>query len=305
MTYGIRQAVPSVPADAGDAVCAGVDALVEFLRRCSGLMVLSGAGCSTDSGIGDYRDADGQWKSATPIMHGDFLRNAAARQRYWARSMHGWPSFCEARENRAHIALAQLQAQGHIGRVVTQNVDGLHQRAGSTGVVDLHGQLAWVHCQQCGARTRRAHMQRRLTEANAGWAAAEVSARPDGDMHLHDADYSAFVVPACEACGGILKPDVVFFGDCVPRERLDAAMGALQRAPALLVVGSSLMVMSGYRFVRAARAAHKPVAILGLGRTRGDGDAQLKLPLDCASSLAYAAQQLCGAPVCAPEQAGD
>ncbi len=293
MTRGIRQAIPTAPAAAGAVVCADLGQLVDYLDQHRSLMVLSGAGCSTHSGIGDYRDADGQWKHASPIMHSDFLRSAAARQRYWARSMHGWPSFREARENNAHLALAQLQAEGIVRRVITQNVDGLHQRAGSTRVVDLHGQLAWVQCLQCAARTSRDRMQRRLTDANAGWAARAAGARPDGDVHLQGADYGAFAVPECESCGGILKPEVVFFGDSVPRERVAEAMGCLQRAPALLVVGSSLMVMSGYRFVRAARAAQKPVAILGLGRTRGDAEAQLKLPLDCAIALAHAAQQLC------------
>ncbi|QEA12697.1 NAD-dependent protein deacetylase [Comamonas flocculans] len=259
-----------------------VQALAALLRRHPRLVVLTGAGCSTESGIPDYRDLQGQWKRPAPMSFQAFTREAAARQRYWARSLVGWPRIAASRPGPAHVALAQLEAAGRVALLVTQNVDGLHQAAGSRRVIDLHGRLDAVRCLTCGHTLARADFQARLQSANRGWLPAhlppDVRSAPDGDACLEGLDFSSFVVPACPACGsGVLKPDVVFFGESVPRERVQAAMAALREADALLVAGSSLMVFSGYRFARAAAEWGKPLAAVNLGRTRADELLALKL----------------------------
>ena len=244
--------------------------------------MLTGAGCSTESGIPDYRDADGQWKRPAPMTYQAFAREHAARQRYWARSMVGWPRIAASQPGSAHRALAQLEAAGRVALLVTQNVDGLHGAAGSRRVIDLHGRLDAVRCLACAARLPRAAMQRMLQDGNAHWLrahlTADIASAPDGDAYLDGLDFSGFHVPACPACGGgPLKPDVVFFGESVPRERVDAALAALREADALLVAGSSLMVYSGYRFARAAAELGKPIAAVNLGRTRADDVLALKV----------------------------
>jgi NAD-dependent SIR2 family protein deacetylase len=255
------------------------------LRR---VFVLTGAGCSTGSGIPDYRDLQGEWKRTPPVNFRPFVEDPLMYARYWARSFVGWPRFGAAQPNATHWALAGWQASGRLCQLVTQNVDGLHQRAGSEGVIDLHGRLDEVVCLQCAARQPRAVLQRWLLEANPEWADLTAATAPDGDADLEGRDFSRFHAPRCEACGGMLKPDVVFFGESVPRARYEAARAALDACDALLVVGSSLMVYSGFRFARIAHETGKPIALLNLGLTRADGIASLKLDADCAETLQHA-----------------
>ena len=261
--------------------------LQQFIETHQRLFVLTGAGCSTDSGIPDYRDRDGAWKRAPPVTLQAFMHEPATRQRYWARSMIGWPRFGRATPNTAHDALAQLERRGRIELLVTQNVDRLHQRAGSKHVIDLHGRLDEVRCMACDWRLPRDAFQQRLIERNPAWQQLDASSAPDGDADLEGQDFTRFEVPRCPRCGGIVKPDVVFFGEGVPRERVDAATQGLHAADAVLVVGSSLMVYSGYRFVQAAAKAGKPVAALTLGRTRADPLLSLKVDARCSDALAF------------------
>jgi NAD-dependent SIR2 family protein deacetylase len=268
----------------------GEEALAAFVGRHPRLLVLTGAGCSVASGIPEYRDHDGAWKSRAPMTYAEFVSSPAARRRYWARSMAGWERVAAARPNAVHRALARLESGGRLRAVVTQNVDALHQRAGSRRVIDLHGRLDLVECLDCGTRVARTDMQDLLLAWNAGFAATLAEAaltaapRPDGDAQV-EADVSAVRVPDCPGCGGLLKPAVVFFGENVPRARVEAALRALDDAGALLVVGSSLMVFSGYRFCLAARERGKPIAAVNLGRTRADGMLSLKLVSDCGTAL--------------------
>ena len=260
-------------------------ALGAFIDRHSRLFVLTGAGCSTSSGIPDYRDSDGEWKRTPPINFQAFMGGEAARARYWARSTVGWRRFGHVQPNAAHRALAHLEALGRIRLLVTQNVDGLHQAAGSTNVLDLHGRLDEVRCMQCDWREARASWQAELNACNPEWATMDASDAPDGDADLEGVDFSRFVVPACPQCGGVVKPDVVFFGESIPAERGARAREALAQADAVLVVGSSLMVHSGYRYVRAAAEAGLPIAALNLGRTRADALLGLKVARPCAEAL--------------------
>ncbi|PPQ37039.1 NAD-dependent protein deacetylase, SIR2 family [Rhodoblastus acidophilus] len=250
------------------------------------LFVLTGAGCSTGSGIPDYRDGDGAWKRPQPMNLATFMGSEAARQRYWARSMIGWPKLAAARPNDAHRALAALEAQGRISLLVTQNVDGLHQAAGSGNVVDLHGRIDALRCMDCGAKSAREKFQTELARLNPDFAARTADRAPDGDADL-EADFSSFAVPPCPACGGVQKPDVVFFGECAPGERVEAAYAAVRAADAVLVVGSSLMVRSGLRFVEEAARLGKPCAAINLGRTRADDLLSLKVEADCAEALRF------------------
>lgn len=263
------------------------DSLQAFIERFSRLFVLTGAGCSTDSGIPDYRDADGGWKRPQPVQFRAFMDELPTRQRYWARSLIGWQRFRRATPNDAHLALARLEQTGRVELLVTQNVDRLHQAAGSSGVIDLHGRLDTVVCMSCARRTPREELQQELLRRNPDWSALDARDAPDGDADLEGLDFSGFDVPPCKSCGGVLKPDVVFFGESVPTERVEAAMQGLQRADAVLVVGSSLMVFSGYRFVRAAAQAGKPIATVNLGRTRADEWVALKVVQPCAAALSY------------------
>ena len=260
--------------------------LRDFLQHNNPVTVLSGAGVSTGSGIPDYRDRDGNWKNAEPIQFGDFVSSPEYRQRYWARSYVGWQRFSKAAPNAAHTALARLEAEGRVDTVITQNVDGLHRRAGSKNVIDLHGDLAQVRCLDCEVLSSRADHQDRIQAANRGWHADVFRYKPDGDAELADDSYRTFQVPDCIACGGMIKPDVVMFGEGVPKTRVADAMAAVDRASALLVVGSSLMVFSGYRFARHADARSIPVAIVNQGRTRADDIAALKIDAECAAILA-------------------
>jgi NAD-dependent SIR2 family protein deacetylase len=235
------------------AARAQLDALVELAGNAATLTVLTGAGCSTASGIPDYRDAEGRWKHARPVLFRDFVGSADVRKRYWARSLVGWPRVRLAVPNAAHRALAALESRGHVDALITQNVDGLHRRAGSTRLIELHGRLGTVVCLACRASFSRDAIQRRLRRLNPDWTPAAGPA-PDGDAHLRGSEalLECFSVPGCSNCGGVLKPDVVFFGEQVPKTRVDRAFVQVRRSSALLVVGSSLMVYSGYRFVREA-----------------------------------------------------
>lgn len=251
-------------------------------------LVLSGAGLSTDSGIPDYRGPDGT-RRVTPMSHGEFVTSPAGRQRYWARSYAGWERFSAARPNDGHRAITTLQQAGRVGAIISQNVDGLHQAAGARDVIDLHGRLAEVVCLTCDARLERSAVQEWMATANPDFArtvalapggGSRVSAqiRPDGDVVLDDAAVAGFRAPRCPVCrGDALKPDVVFFGGSVPKERVERCFALTDQARALLVVGSSLMVMSGLRFVKRAAAHGMPIAVLTKGPTRGDDLATLKI----------------------------
>ncbi len=270
-----------------------MDRLADFLRTHRRVVVLTGAGCSTESGIPDYRGPDGERKHPQPLLYQQFVGSAAMRQRYWARSGVGWTRIANAIPNRAHRALASLEAEGLVHGVITQNVDGLHTRAGSRRVIDLHGRLDTVQCLGCRGLTSRAEFQSRLLERNPHLADRTIAfAAPDGDATIADIDYGSIDVPGCADCGGILKPHVVFFGEGVPPARVGAAFELLDEAEALLVVGSSLMVFSGFRFVKAAVTASKPVAAINLGRTRADDVISVKIAAPCGEALAAIEQQL-------------
>ncbi|HEY5738907.1 MAG TPA: NAD-dependent protein deacetylase [Gammaproteobacteria bacterium] len=258
--------------------------LADYISRYQRLFVLAGAGLSTASGIPDYRDERGEWKHSKPMDYRDFVARHQARQRYWARSCIGWPRFQRARPNAAHSALARLETLGRVVVTVTQNVDGLEQRAGCREVIQLHGSLDGVGCLDCQAGISREAMQHRLLAANPELALASAAVLPDGDAELAF-DTGAVRVPECRACGGILKPQVVFFGEAVPAARVAACYRALDEADAVLVLGSSLMVYSGFRFVREAARAGLPIAAINRGKTRADDLLDLKLTQDCAVAL--------------------
>jgi len=261
--------------------------LEDFVDRHRRLFVLTGAGCSTGSGIPDYRDADGQWKRAQPVTFQAFMGDEKVRRRYWARSLVGWQRIGRARPNGAHRALTRLETTGGIELILTQNVDRLHQAAGSTRVIDLHGRIDLVRCMDCERRSQREELQDELSRPNADWLDLDATDAPDGDADLDGADFSSFVPPSCRRCGGVLKPDVVFFGENVPRERVDEAARRLDEADAMLIVGSSLMVYSGFRFVERAVRSGKPVAAVNLRRTRADGLLTLKREQGCEAALSF------------------
>ena len=262
--------------------------LRDFLRAHPRLAVLTGAGVSTSSGIPDYRDEQGEWKRARPVEFRPFMTDPGVRQRYWSRSTVGWPIISSARPSETHRALARLEASGLVELLITQNVDGLHSTAGSRNVIDLHGRLDLVRCMSCGQMLPRAELQRQLLVNNPSWAQIEGRVAPDGDVDIESRDYSQFVVPACSQCGGILKPDVVFFGETVPPDRVARAFAGVAKADALLIVGSSLMVYSGFRFAEAAATAGKPIAAVNLGKTRADHLLALKIVEPCDQVLATA-----------------
>jgi NAD-dependent SIR2 family protein deacetylase len=252
--------------------------LVDLLAP-GGVLVLSGAGLSTESGIPDYRGPTGLARRATPMTHQTFTESASARRRYWARSHLGWPSIAGAAPNRGHQAVAELGRRGLLTGIITQNVDGLHQAAGASAVTELHGSLHRVVCLACGQRTPRTDLDRRLQAANPGWRdlGSGASVNPDGDAVLAEDATRAFRVAECAACRGVLKPDVVFFGENVPKPRVEACYALVERARALLVLGSSLTVMSGFRYVRHAARLGIPVVIVNQGATRGDAYASARL----------------------------
>lgn len=251
--------------------------LANFLARHPRILVLTGAGLSTASGIPDYRDRDGVRRGRMPIQGPEFRRLESVRRRYWARSMVGWPVLAKACPNGGHAALAALEGAGRIGSLLTQNVDGLHQQAGSHAVLELHGNIHSVLCLDCGARMPRAFVQQQLVEANPALAGGMATPLPDGDAQVEPEALDDFRLPWCPHCSGTLMPDVVFFGDNVPPARTACALAQMEAADALLVVGSSLMVYSGFRFCRLAAEANKPIAAVNLGRTRADHLISLKI----------------------------
>jgi NAD-dependent deacetylase sirtuin 4 len=269
------------------------------------LAILSGAGLSTESGIPDYRGPGTRERARNPIQHRAFLNDPLTRARYWRRSLEGWPRFSAAAPNAGHAAVARLEHAALTTGVVTQNVDGLHQRAGASDVVELHGTLSRVRCLSCGAHVARADLQERLLALNPGFA-PDAAARPpfgpgaaedpqtrlapDGDAEVEDS--AGFVVPDCARCGGVLKPDVVFFGDNVPAPWVEAAFERVHAAEALLVIGTSLTVYSGFRFVRRASERGMPIVIVNLGPTRGDPLATVHVDAPTGMALPWLAQAL-------------
>jgi len=253
--------------------------LASLARLCTGkrLVALAGAGMSTESGIPDYRGPETARRARNPMQARQFHADPRARARYWARSMNGWPRIAKARPNAAHRALAALEHKGLLAGVITQNVDGLHQAAGSNRVIELHGALARVRCLGCGTIEARASVQERLVAENPSWAVPSAEIAPDGDADLESGLFDDFHVPVCLGCKGVLKPDVVFFGENVPPGVVESAFSLFDEGEVLLVVGSSLTVYSGFRFVRRAKERGIPVAIINLGPTRGDDHATLRL----------------------------
>jgi NAD-dependent SIR2 family protein deacetylase len=263
-----------------------------FLRENPRVVVLGGAGLSAESGIPTYRDSAGTWQRSEPVQHAHFVSDPSRQRRYWARSFVGWPLVRDAEPNAAHRALCHLEKQGRVELLITQNVDRLHQRAGSKNVVDLHGRLDRVICLGCERVVEREQVQRRIAADNpqllpllAGWL-------PDGDADLPEAQIADFKMPFCEHCSGALMPLVVFFGGSVPALRIEAGMDAIADADALLAVGSSLQVFSGFRFCRHAVALNKPLALINPGVTRADQLATLKLPVPCGDLLSRASKVL-------------
>jgi NAD-dependent SIR2 family protein deacetylase len=250
-----------------------VEQTVEALSRLvgkGGVLVLSGAGLSTESGIPDYRGPSGRRRNAQPMTYQTFTRDPIARRRYWARSHLGWRTIARAAPNAGHTAVGRLQARGLLTGIVTQNVDGLHQAGGAGDVIELHGALDRVVCLDCGELSARAELDARLGAANESFTATSDRINPDGDVDLDDEQAAGFVVVDCTGCGGMLKPDVVFFGESVPAPRVQQCFDLVERSAALVVLGSSLTVMSGRRFVVRAAKLGLPVAIVNQGPTRGD-----------------------------------
>jgi NAD-dependent SIR2 family protein deacetylase len=266
----------------------GTERLAELVRG-GGVVVLSGAGISTESGIPDYRGPTGSLRARLPMTISEFTGSPAARRRYWARSQIGWRRMSGAAPNDGHRAVAELERTGALAGIITQNVDGLHQAAGTRDVIELHGSLAWVVCLECGSRTSRAMLDERLRTANPGFgepSQAPSPTNPDGDVELADEHVARFRLVGCECCGSdLLKPDVVFFGENVPRPRVDRCYELVAGGSSLLVLGSSLTVMSGLRFVQRARRDGIPVAIVNRGVTRGDPLADLKLDASLGPTL--------------------
>jgi len=250
-----------------------------------GVVVLSGAGISTESGIPDYRGESGSLRTHTPMTYGDFVASEAGRQRYWARSHLGWRTIARAAPNDGHRAVAALQARGYLSGIVTQNVDGLHQAAGARDVIELHGNLDRVICLQCGTTSAREVLDSRLQAANPGFEAEVTRINPDGDAELPAEAVEDFRLVDCTVCGGLLKPDVVFFGENVPKNRVERCYTLIDEANAALVLGSSLTVMSGFRFVRHAAKAGTPVLIINRGLTRGDPYATHRVDLPLGQAL--------------------
>ncbi|TNY36109.1 NAD-dependent protein deacetylase [Thermomonospora catenispora] len=268
----------------GTGRIAGLDLLADLVAD-GDVVVLSGAGLSTESGIPDYRGETGRRRRATPMTYQTFVGSAEARRRYWARSHLGWRHVARAAPNAGHRAVAELQRRGLVSGIITQNVDGLHQAAGAVDVIELHGSLDRVRCLDCGERTPREELDRRLREANPGWTARAAEFNPDGDAVLTDEQIAAFRTVDCARCGGVLKPDVIFFGENVPPDRVRTCYGLTERAGTLLVLGSSLTVMSGYRFVLHAHRHAVPIAIVNRGRTRGDDHAAVRLDAPLGAAL--------------------
>ncbi|HLK41336.1 MAG TPA: NAD-dependent protein deacetylase [Polyangiaceae bacterium] len=255
------------------------------LARGGRVVALTGAGISTESGIPDYRSPEALLRPRRPVQGPEFARSEGARKRYWARSALGWERMRGAQPNAGHLALAHLEGRGVVDGIITQNVDRLHHKAGSRRVVELHGALAEVGCLDCSAVEDRDSVQRRMIEQNPAWTSQEVRTAPDGDADLPPERVERFEVPSCTRCGGVLKPRVVFFGDNVPRSTVAEAFAAVDAAALLLVVGSSLAVFSGYRFLRRAAERGIPIAIVNRGPVRGEEHARLKVDAGAGATL--------------------
>lgn len=267
---------------------------MDFIQAHPRLLVLTGAGCSVSSGIPAYRDDRGSWQRSDPIKHQEFISCPASRKRYWARSYVGWPPVKNALPNAAHRSLASLESLGLIELLVTQNVDRLHQKAGQRNVVDLHGRLDEVVCLACRHVSHRDEIQQQLEALNPhlGAVTPAGSLAPDGDADVADSLVEKVRVPQCRYCGGLLKPNVVFFGDSVDRSLVEFIFERLENSDGLLVVGSSLMVFSGYRFCRHAVQHNKPIACINAGQTRADDLFALKVEQDCGVVLEKLSQGL-------------
>ncbi len=283
------------PAGPDRRPAAGPDELAAAAELLRGLrwVALTGAGISTDSGIPDYRGPDSPPR--TPITYQQFVADPAFRRHYWARNHYGWHHVGRVAPNAGHRALAELERRGIVLGVITQNVDLLHQQAGSRRVIDLHGHYNEVACLSCGHRVSRAELDTRLVALNPGFLErveeiADVEIAPDADAVIEQTE--GFVVADCEVCGGVLKPDIVYFGETVPADRVAEAYALVDRSEALVVAGSSLAVMSGLRFVRHAASAGKPVVIINRGLTRGDQYATLRLNAGTSQALGYLVQHL-------------
>ncbi|RPG30586.1 MAG: NAD-dependent protein deacetylase [Gammaproteobacteria bacterium TMED92] len=262
-----------------------LDAITSTLENCEHVVAITGAGISTSSGISDYRDQAGAWKRPQPVQHQAFMQHLSWRQRYWARSQLGYPEFMRAQPNAAHRALVTLEQSGKLVGVITQNVDRLHQRAGQQRVLDLHGRLDQVRCMACEQRMPRDAVQIWLQQHNAWVKHSHFSPAPDGDADI-ELEFGRINVPECSDCGGLLKPDVVFFGDTVPKADVQQGYRWIEEADAVLVVGSSLMVYSSFRFVRRAHEMGKPIVAINQGKTRADDLFLHKANIDCAKGLA-------------------
>lgn len=267
------------------------DALAALMRG-RRVVVLTGAGLSTRSGIPDYRGPETRRRARQPVRFAEYLASDAKRARYWARSAVGWARFSAARPNEAHRALAALEERGAIVGLLTQNVDRLHTRAGSRRVIELHGALEETRCLGCERIESRHAVQERILRENPGFDLADIALAPDGDADLDDARLASFRAPVCTVCGGALKPHVVFFGESVPKPRLEAALAMFDEAEVLVVVGSSLAVFSGHRFARRAQDRGMPIAIVNLGESRADGMAALRIEADCVDVLPAVAARL-------------
>lgn len=277
----------SVEAPSGD-----IHGLQRFIAEHPKLFVITGAGISRASGIPTYRDEVGTWKTNTPIQHSDFLNDPAIRQRYWARSFGGWPNVGNAKPNRAHRALAKLEALGYVETLVTQNVDRLHQKAGHKRAIDLHGRLDQVLCMDCGSVLSRDEVQQWLWQHNPHLDDIEIKQAPDGDAHVREDLIGQLRVPVCQRCDGLLKPNVVFYGGSVGKETVNYLCDKLKAADGVLVAGSSLMVYSSFRFCKLAQQHNIPIACVNQGLTRADDMFALKLSMECGSTLSSLADML-------------
>ena len=261
--------------------------LLDFIQERSRILVITGAGISADSGIPTYRNDNGDWQRSRPIQHQEFIQSEPRRQRYWARSAVGWPPVARAEPNRAHHALAQLEARGKLSLLVTQNVDRLHQRAGHQQVIDLHGRLDQVTCLDCGTSEQRSSIQQRLLEENPLLRDLGGPLAPDGDADIDDDIISTIRSPRCLHCEGIPMPDVVFYGGSVPKARVAEIEARLEQSDGLLVIGSSLSVYSAFRFCKSARQLGIPIAAINRGKTRADEMLATKLEQGCGEALEW------------------
>eukprot|EP01004_Peranema_trichophorum_P006780 NODE_5588_length_994_cov_43.092997_g5012_i0.p1 GENE.NODE_5588_length_994_cov_43.092997_g5012_i0~~NODE_5588_length_994_cov_43.092997_g5012_i0.p1 ORF type:complete len:297 (-),score=45.65 NODE_5588_length_994_cov_43.092997_g5012_i0:103-936(-) len=273
-----------------------VTGLCKFIKDSRNLLAITGAGCSTESGIPDYRSPNGSYsKGHKPVTYPQFANVLKWRQRYWSRSFLGFPRMQNAQPNLAHLALSKMENEGHIHHIITQNVDGLHQRAGSQNIVELHGSIYSVVCLGCNDRTNRSDIQNRLIDLNPSWQKIqidkEVNLRPDGDLEL-DLDTSSFVIPDCEKCGGILKPDVVMFGENVAKPVVNLCQFLVSKSDAVLIVGTSLQVMSIFRFVKQAHEMHIPIVIVSKGPTRADQFVPFKIEESCGETLSTVSKMI-------------